>query len=153
MSNLLHSFLKVHNCVASFTGHSTLQEFGAEKPISWAKLAHFDFFSIIFTIWSHMLCTVGDALTRFILGKFQTSEQALNYFKYVYTWQLDLNKDLILILCHIWLALNLALQFAVTFRLELAPCWTWIYVLIRLGLLQLKPLVEKIQPSLGIDKF
>jgi hypothetical protein len=33
----------VHNRVAAFTSHSKLQEFGAEKPISSAKLAHFDF--------------------------------------------------------------------------------------------------------------
>jgi hypothetical protein len=33
-SNLLHSFLEVHNCVAPFTSHGKLQEFGAEKPIS-----------------------------------------------------------------------------------------------------------------------
>jgi len=37
-------FLEVHkNCVAPFTSHGTLHEFGAEKPISWAKLPHFDF--------------------------------------------------------------------------------------------------------------
>jgi hypothetical protein len=27
-------FLEVHNCVAPFTSHGKLQEFGAEKPIS-----------------------------------------------------------------------------------------------------------------------
>ncbi len=32
-SNLLHSFLEVHNCVASFTIHGKLHEFGAEKPM------------------------------------------------------------------------------------------------------------------------
>jgi hypothetical protein len=34
MSDLLHSFLDVHNCVATFTSHGKLHEFGAEKPIS-----------------------------------------------------------------------------------------------------------------------
>ncbi len=43
MSDLLHSFLDVHNCVATFTSHGKLHEFGAEKPISRAKLAHFAF--------------------------------------------------------------------------------------------------------------
>jgi hypothetical protein len=42
-SNLLHSFVEVHNCVGPFTSQGKLHEFGAEKPISWAKLAHFDF--------------------------------------------------------------------------------------------------------------
>jgi hypothetical protein len=61
-SNLLHYFLEIHNCVAPFTNHGKLHEFGAEKSISWAKLAHFHFFTINFTIWSHMLSTIGDAL-------------------------------------------------------------------------------------------
>jgi hypothetical protein len=61
-SNLLHSFWEVHNCVVPFTSHGKLHEFGAEKPISWAKPAHFDFFAINFTVWSHILSTVGDAL-------------------------------------------------------------------------------------------
>jgi len=42
-SNLLHSLLEVHNCVAPFTSHGKLHEFGAEKLISWAKPAQFDF--------------------------------------------------------------------------------------------------------------
>jgi len=54
--------LEVHNCVAPFTSHGKLLEFGAEKPISLAKPAHFDFFAINFTAWSHILSTVGDAL-------------------------------------------------------------------------------------------
>jgi hypothetical protein len=33
-SNLLCSFLEVHNCVLPFTSNGKLQEFGAEKPIS-----------------------------------------------------------------------------------------------------------------------
>jgi hypothetical protein len=40
-----------------------LFEFGAEKPISGAEQAYFDFSAIIFfTVWSHILSTVGDAL-------------------------------------------------------------------------------------------
>jgi hypothetical protein len=34
----------------------------AEIPISWAKPAHFDFFAINCTVWSHKPCTGGDAL-------------------------------------------------------------------------------------------
>jgi hypothetical protein len=34
MSNLLQAFLEVHNCVAPFTSHGKMHEFGAEKPIS-----------------------------------------------------------------------------------------------------------------------
>ncbi len=37
------TLMKVHNYVAPFTSHDKLHEFGAEKPISWTKLAHFDF--------------------------------------------------------------------------------------------------------------
>ncbi len=62
-SNLLHFFLEVHNCVAALDQPGKLHEFGAEKPISWAKPAHFDFFPINFTVWSHVLSTVGDALS------------------------------------------------------------------------------------------
>jgi hypothetical protein len=62
MSCLLHSFFEVHNYVAPFTSHGKLHEFGAEKPISWAKPAHFDFFTINFIVWSHILSTGGDAI-------------------------------------------------------------------------------------------
>jgi hypothetical protein len=58
-SNLLHSFLEVHNCAAPFTSHGKLHEFGAEKPTSWAKPAHFDFITINFTVSSHILSTGG----------------------------------------------------------------------------------------------
>jgi hypothetical protein len=34
VTNLLHSFLEVQNCVGHFTGHGKLHKFGAEKPIS-----------------------------------------------------------------------------------------------------------------------
>jgi len=54
-------FLEVHNCVAPFTIQGKLHEFGAEKPISWAKPAHFNFFTINFTVWTHILSTGGDA--------------------------------------------------------------------------------------------
>ncbi len=51
-SDLLHSFfLEVHRkCVAPFTSHGKLHKFGAEKPISWAKLTNFDFFIINFSV-------------------------------------------------------------------------------------------------------
>jgi hypothetical protein len=60
--SLLHSFLEVHNCVAPFTSHVKLHEFGAEKPISGGKPTHFDFSTLHFTVWSHILSTGGDAL-------------------------------------------------------------------------------------------
>jgi hypothetical protein len=51
-------------CYALYLGkHGKLHEFGGEKPISCVKLAHFDFFAINFTFGSHILSTVGDALT------------------------------------------------------------------------------------------
>ncbi len=59
-SNLLHSFSEVQNSVAPFTSHGKLHESGAEKPISWAKPAHFDFFTINFTVCNHILSTRGD---------------------------------------------------------------------------------------------
>ncbi len=34
MSNLLHSFLEMHNSVARCTSHGKVDEFGVEKPIS-----------------------------------------------------------------------------------------------------------------------
>jgi hypothetical protein len=33
-SNLLHSFLELHNYVAPFASHGKLHEVGAEEPIS-----------------------------------------------------------------------------------------------------------------------
>jgi len=57
---IYYSFLEVLNCVAPFTSHIKLHEFGAEKPISWAKLTHFDFFTINFTVWSHIWSIGGD---------------------------------------------------------------------------------------------
>jgi hypothetical protein len=38
-----------------------MHKFGAKKPISCAKPAHFDFSAINFTLWSHILSTSGDA--------------------------------------------------------------------------------------------
>jgi len=52
-SNLLHSVLEVHKCVAPFSNQGKLHEFDAEKPISWAKPTHFEFFTINFAVWSH----------------------------------------------------------------------------------------------------
>jgi hypothetical protein len=68
-SNLVHSFLEVHNCVVPFTSHGKLHEFGAQKPISWDKSANFDFFTINFTVWSHILSTIGDTLTYIVVTK------------------------------------------------------------------------------------
>jgi hypothetical protein len=47
------------NCIVLFTSHGKLHESGAEKPISWAKPAHFDFVVINFTIWSHILTLIS----------------------------------------------------------------------------------------------
>jgi hypothetical protein len=82
-SNLVHSFLEVHTCVATFTGHGKLHKFGAEKPISWAKRAHFDFFTIKCTVWSHILSTGGDALTLHLhkLWNHITMEGTFTYCK------------------------------------------------------------------------
>ncbi len=52
----------MHNC-APLTSHSKLHEFGAEKPISWAKPTHF--FTIHFIVWSQILSTGDDALTLY----------------------------------------------------------------------------------------
>jgi hypothetical protein len=49
-------------CFAFYQPHGKLHEFGAEKPISKAKPAHFDFFTTNFTVWSHILSTGGDKL-------------------------------------------------------------------------------------------
>jgi len=65
--NLLHSLWEVHNCVAPFTRHYKLHEFGAEKPISWAKPEHFDSFAINCSVWTHIVSTLGDALSHFTL--------------------------------------------------------------------------------------
>ncbi len=58
-SNLLHSSLEVHTCVAP---NQTRHAARIWSPISWAKPAHFDFFTINFTVWSH-IPTGGDALS------------------------------------------------------------------------------------------
>jgi hypothetical protein len=70
-------FLEVHNCVARFTSHGKIHKFGAEEPISCAKLVHIDNFTINFTVWSHILGTVRDALrpksnniTKYSFGSF-----------------------------------------------------------------------------------
>ncbi len=66
--NLLHSFWEVHNCVAPFYQPRKLHEFGAEKPIFWDGPAHFNFFTIYFTVWSHILSTVGNARTTLLFA-------------------------------------------------------------------------------------
>jgi hypothetical protein len=63
-SNLVHSCLEVHNGVATFPCHGKLLEFGAGKPISSAKRAHFDFLTINFIVGTHILSTGGDALRK-----------------------------------------------------------------------------------------
>jgi hypothetical protein len=64
-----------HNFVAHFTSHGKLYECGAEKPVSSAKSEHFDFFTLNFTVWNHILCTGGDAVPS---GK-QSRAQATRY--------------------------------------------------------------------------
>jgi hypothetical protein len=78
-SDLQGSFLEVHNCVAPLTSHDKLHEFGAEKPISWAKAAHFDFFTINFTVWSHILSTREDAQS----ARFHTPSCVLHHVFYI----------------------------------------------------------------------
>ncbi len=56
-------FLEAANCVASFTSHGKVDELSAEKLISWAKPAHFDFFTVIFFVWSDVLNTGGVPVT------------------------------------------------------------------------------------------
>jgi hypothetical protein len=56
-SNLLHFFFWRCTTTISCTN------FSAEKPISWAKPAHFDLFTINCTVWSHILSTGGDAVS------------------------------------------------------------------------------------------
>jgi hypothetical protein len=63
--------------VAPFTSHGKRHKFGPEKWISWAKLAHFDFFAINFTVWSHILSTSGDALTAVLGYRYWTANLSL----------------------------------------------------------------------------
>jgi hypothetical protein len=73
----------VHSCVVPFTNQGKLHQFGAVKPISSAKLAHFDFFALNFTIWSHILSSGGDSLI--ILSS--------SYFRILLLWVQGTNKD------------------------------------------------------------
>jgi hypothetical protein len=57
---LVTLLLEVHYCVAPFISQGKLHEFGERKPISSAKPAHFDIFTINFTVWSHIRSTGGD---------------------------------------------------------------------------------------------
>jgi hypothetical protein len=51
--------MEVHNCVAQFTTHSKLNEFGAGNQFPELNRAYFDFLTINFTVWSHILSTGG----------------------------------------------------------------------------------------------
>jgi hypothetical protein len=60
--------------------------FGAEKPISWAKPAHYDFFTIKFTVWSHILSTGGDALRLLLLHQNSCYDSSIvRFFDFVIT--------------------------------------------------------------------
>jgi hypothetical protein len=48
-------------------GHR-LKPVGADKPISWAKPAPFDFSTTNFTVWSHILSTTGADALRWTSG-------------------------------------------------------------------------------------
>jgi hypothetical protein len=54
--------LEAHNTVVPFTSRGKLYEFDAEKAIPLAKPVYFDFFTINFTVWSHILSTGEDAV-------------------------------------------------------------------------------------------
>jgi hypothetical protein len=54
----LHSFLEVLRLSPAMASCTDLVQ---KKPIFWAKPAHFDFFTINFTVWSHILSTSVDA--------------------------------------------------------------------------------------------
>jgi hypothetical protein len=60
-------------CVVPFTSHllpatGKLHEVGAKEInfLSYKLLAHFAFFTINFTLWSHILSTIGDALNTWL---------------------------------------------------------------------------------------
>jgi hypothetical protein len=69
--------LEVHNFVALLTRNRNLHEFGVEKPISWAKPEHYDFFTINYTVWSHILSTGGDDLRLLLLHQIHVITLAL----------------------------------------------------------------------------
>jgi len=75
-------FFEVHNCVAPLPTMASCTNL--------VQKTNFDFFALNCTVWSHILCTCGDALTIF-------------HFKYSNTWdpeirgcleQKELNLDL-----------------------------------------------------------
>jgi hypothetical protein len=49
-SYLLHSFLHMHSSGEPCTSHWKLYTYAEAKPFSWAKPAHFEFFSSNFTV-------------------------------------------------------------------------------------------------------
>jgi hypothetical protein len=61
-SDLLHCFSEVHNCVAPFTSHRKLHEYGAENQFPEQNRHILTFLQINLTVWSHILSTIGDAL-------------------------------------------------------------------------------------------
>jgi hypothetical protein len=84
-SNLLHSLgLDVYAVPRkwSLQAKASCTNLVPEKPLSWAKLAHFDVFKINSTVWSHILSTGEDALrvppnTRIKISEFFMSEATL----------------------------------------------------------------------------
>jgi hypothetical protein len=64
------------------TGQGKLYKFVAGKPLSWAKLAHFDVFEIHFTVRRHIRSSGGDTLrvppnTLINIWEFRMSEAKL----------------------------------------------------------------------------
>ncbi len=52
-----------------------------------AKPAHFDFFAINFTVWSHILSTVGDALTTFDTPEISYTLKLCHFFTEIFPQQ------------------------------------------------------------------
>jgi hypothetical protein len=52
----------MHNVVVPFTSHNNMCNYAKPKPLSWAKLAYFGFYSSNFIVWDHISITIGDAL-------------------------------------------------------------------------------------------
>jgi hypothetical protein len=55
-------FLKVHNCVAPLPATASCTNLVQKNQFPDLP-TNFDFFTINFTVWSHLLSTGGDALT------------------------------------------------------------------------------------------
>ncbi len=89
-SRTYYSYLEVQISVVPFTSHGKLHDFGAEKPIFWAKPAHFENFTKNHSVSSHILSTGGDALTlntscRPCLHLIQLPENLLLLIRLVWT--------------------------------------------------------------------